>query len=275
MPGTVVHAVTAGIVALSGLQARALLEDKLDGTGPCRVSDCLPWPDLAATGVVPGARILMSELAGAGAKLTPRGNLNRKLVELLMNRSQWSGFRLAELRSVCKVFNEQDFAPAMYLHGVLRLMGLARHHRGLLKLTRKGRDMLADEAAGRLQADLFRTTFTRYNLAYLDRWSEPDIYGRQISLILFLIGQFCTDWQPGDALMRSVTLPTGEASEPDTRLSHSSRSRSYAFTNRVLNYLCWFGLLEEGRAAANDDWGPLPMYRKTPLYDRALVFALE
>ncbi len=91
--------------------------------------------DLAATSVVPNARVLMADLNGAGVKLTAKGNLNRKLVESLAGRFQWEGYPSERVWSVNKVLNEGDYSPASYLHGVLKLAGLARTEKGFIKLT--------------------------------------------------------------------------------------------------------------------------------------------
>jgi len=261
---------TAGIVRLTERQAQAFLEDRLDGTGPCTVKEDVPLSALGASIVLPNARLMMTSLLDGGAKLTARGNLNRKLVASLVERFRWPGYGADGLRDACKVVNEHDFVPAMYLHAVLRLSGLARRRKGVLELTRNGRALLPEESAGRLQATLLRATFGRYNLAYLDGFRMPEVFGPQISLILYLIGQFCTDWRPVDALMRSVTLPIEELTEPEY-----PGLPVPAFAARVLRHLCWFGLMEEGRIAANDDWQQPRRYRKTPLYDRSLFFDLR
>jgi len=259
---------TIGTVRLSEGQLYAFVADRLDGAGPCRLNEDLPAADIAATSVVPNARILMAELDGGGAKLTVKGNLNRKLVESLVDRFRWLGMDGGRIREVCKVINECDYIPAMYLHAVLTLAGLARKEKGLLRLTRKGRSLLPEEAGGRLQAMLLRTTFTRYNPAYLDGYVMPEVFGPQISLILYLIGQFWTDWRPAEELMAAVTFPTDEiTASPYPGMAVS------AFRGRVLRYLCWFGLMEEAAAAANDDWSQPRLYRKTSLYDRMLRFA--
>jgi hypothetical protein len=259
---------TSGIVKLTEQQFYAFVEDKLDGVGPCRVQEDLALAVLAGTAVLPNARIFMTALDGGGAKLTARGNLNRKFVELLLDRLQWQGCDAAEVRSVCNTVNEHDFTPAMYLHTVLRLAGLVRSEKGLLKLTRKGRTLLLEEQAGRLQAVLFRTNFTRYNPAYLDGFDMPEVFAPQISLILYLIGQFCTDWREAGALMRSVTFRTKELTEPKYPDLPAA-----AFEARVLRYLCWFGLMEKAHPAANDDWRQPRIYRKTALYEQTLRFA--
>lgn len=258
---------SSGIVKLTEQQASALIHDDLDGAGPSLLNEALTIGDLTATSVVPNARILMAELDGAGAKLTAKGNLNRKLVESLVDRFQWDGYDAAYVRDMNKVVNEDDYVPALYLHAVLKLGGLARTEKGFLKLTKKGKALLAEEAAGKLQAALLRTTFTRYNPAFLDRYDMQEIFSWQISLILYLIGQFADDWRPADALMRSATIPCEEAADP------GFPDRPYrAFEARVLRYLRWFGLVEEKQAVANDDWRQPKLYRKTALYDRMLTF---
>ena len=59
----------------------------------------------------------MADLDGAGAKLTAKGNLNRKLVESLAGRFQWEGYPPERVWSVNKVLNEDDYTPALYLLG--------------------------------------------------------------------------------------------------------------------------------------------------------------
>ncbi len=258
---------TAGIIKLTQRQFHAFLEDKLDGTGPCRLQEDMAFVTLAGTRVLPNARIFMMALDQGGAKLTTKGHLSRKFVETLLDQFRWQDRDANEIRAICKVVNEHDFTPAMYLHALFRVAGLVRPEKGMLKLTRKGRKLLPEEEAGRLQALLFRTTFAKYNPAYLDRLNMPEIFAPQISLILYLIGQFCTDWRAAGPLMRSVTLPVRELPE-----SKHFDLPAAAFEVRVLQYLCWFGLLEDGKQAANDDWLQPRLYRKTALYDQMLRF---
>lgn len=259
---------TAGIVKLTEKQFYAFVEDRLDGAGPCQVREDLPFAALAATDVLPNARLFMTALDEGGAKLTEKGNLSRKFVEMLLDRLHWRGAAVDDIRAICKVVNEHDFAPAMYLHTVCKLAGLARGHKGFLKLTEKGRALLPEDRAGRLQALLFRTTFAKLNPAYLDHFNMPEVFAPQISLILYLIGQFCTDWREPGPLLRSVTFPVKELAEPTY-----PHLPEIAFEARVLRYLWWFGLLEKARPAANDEWRQPRLYRKTELYDRMLQFA--
>lgn len=257
----------ADVIGISGRRLHAFLEDRLDGRGPCRVQEDLKFSLLAGSSVVPNARLFMAALDGGGTKLTPKANLNRKFVEMLLDRLQWHDCGAAEIRAVCKTINEHDFAPAIYLHAVSRLVGIVRSENGLLKLTKKGFALLPEEKARLLQALLFRATFGRYNLAYLDGFNIRDVFAPQVSLILYLIGQFCTDWTEAGALMRHVTLPANEL----TKFTYPELPVA-AFEARVLRYLCWFGLMEQSRPAANDDWRQPRLYRKTMLYERMLQF---
>lgn len=128
----------ADVIGISGRRLHAFLEDRLDGRGPCRVQEDLKFSLLAGSSVVPNARLFMAALDGGGTKLTPKANLNRKFVEMLLDRLQWHDCGAAEIRAVCKTINEHDFAPAIYLHAVSRLVGIVRSENGLLKLTKKG-----------------------------------------------------------------------------------------------------------------------------------------
>jgi len=260
---------TAGLVRLTKPQLDAFIVDRLDGAGPCRVGENVPFTALATTSVAPNARLFLTLLDEGGARLTEGGNLNRKFVSLLMDRLHWQGIDLADIRAICKVVNEYDFIPAMYLHAACKLAGLARNIRGCLKPTQMGRSLLPEEEAGRLQALLFRTTFVKINPAYLDGFRSPDAFTPQISLILYLIGQFCTDWREPGPLMRSVTIPVQELTEPTF-----PNLLEISFETQVLRYLCWFGLLEKAPPAAEDDWRQPRLYRKTELYDRMLHFAV-
>jgi hypothetical protein len=67
--------------------------------------------------------------------------------------------------------------------------------------------------------------------------------------------------------MRHVTLPANEL----TKFTYPELPVA-AFEARVLRYLCWFGLMEQSRPAANDDWRQPRLYRKTMLYERMLQF---
>ena len=77
---------TASIIRLTQSQLYAFIGDRLDGHGPCQVQEGLPSSALSDSTVLPNARVFMTALKDGGAKLTARGNLNRKFVEVLLDR---------------------------------------------------------------------------------------------------------------------------------------------------------------------------------------------
>ena len=257
----------AGAILLSCPQVNALLADRLDGSGPFQVNESRSLAELKASSVMMAARLMMAEMAKGGIKLTARGNLPRKLVEALMDGVSWPGDEVEDTRYFNKVFNEWDFRPAPYLHVLLKVARLARLERNVLTLTRKGRERLGDGSAGLLNAELFRTTFARYNLGYLDR-AGRDNFSPQISLILFMVGQVATEWMTADELMPSVTIP------PDSVPEAYPMRAEMIFQLRILRYLCWFGLLESRIPAPPERRFKRESFRKAPLYDRVLNFYL-
>jgi hypothetical protein len=257
------------IIRLSEEQFQAFINDTLDGTGPCRLQTDLPFEALAHSTVLRNTRLFLLALEDHGATLTAAGRLNRKFIQLLLDRLHWEGSDADEVRDVCKAPNEQDFTPALYLHALLRLAGLARKEKGVLRPTQKGRSLLDEKRAGQLQSELFRTSFVRFSAPYLDGINMPDVFAPQISLILYLIGHFCREWREPEPLMNSVTLPARELME-----SRYPELPALSFESRVLRYLCWFGLMEKGKEAANDDWRQPYRYRKTGLYDKMLRFVV-
>ena len=201
-----------------------------------------------------------------GVRLTSAGNLNRRFVEDMLGALQWPHWKPERLLSVTKVVNERDVLPLHFVRILLSLAGLARKYRSRFRLTRKAKPLIEPEAAGRLNALLFTTTFTRYNLAYMDMAVAEDEFAPQSGLILYLLGKVGGSWRSADELVRATTLPL------DPR--HPYLTLGLLYRSRVLRYLECFGLVERSAMAANDDWRNVELFRITPLYERLLTFAV-
>ncbi len=87
-----------------------------------------------------------------------------------------------------------------------------RVHKGLLKTTRLGQKLSAENQAGALMRLLFVTNFERFNTAYLDRARIEHWPQGQTGLILFLLQAAANDWTSVETLMRQTAIPT-----PDTK----------------------------------------------------------
>lgn len=116
-----------------------------------------------------------------------------------------------------------------------------------------------------LQAELFRTVFTRWNLAYLDRVPDERAFIGKSALILFLLSRFADDWRNTAALREACSILGDGAG-----MAHADHP-DFAFETRILRHLLWFGLVERLRAD-NDDWRTPRLWRKTALFDRFVRF---
>ncbi len=254
---------------LTVIQAARLLRGECWLVGTIDLNDDLELEELAGSPLLREARALLRRIGvGPGIKLTAAGRFNRAFAEEMLGSMDWPDLDVAAIRSVCKVINETDVGPLHNLRGLIEVAGLTRKHKGHLHLARGARRLMEPEAAGELFALLFRTLFTKFNLAYLDRTAIGDHLQRQAALTLCMIGREADDWMAPAELQRRVVAP-------DEEMLHASEHlRLHVFKSRMLHPLVWFGLLKR-RAHPPDAEGMRDReIRKTALFDRFLSFHL-
>ncbi|MEO5337224.1 MAG: hypothetical protein H7841_10065 [Magnetospirillum sp. WYHS-4] len=255
------------MIRLTHEQIMTLVECDWLGAGPIRLNSNLTLAELSDAPVLPNARLLLKCMdEDGGVKLTSTGNFGQKFVARMAEEFTWPGYDREMLWRVNKVLNQADFPPLDFLHAIFDLARLGRKSKGMLVLTKKGRSLLPEEAAGRLFVALFVATFKRYNLAYLDRRVVKDHFQAQIGLTLYLMSKVAEEPRTADELAGVIISPLENGT--------SSIRPGAVFQWRVLRYLEWFGLMEKAPSAANDDWASPYLYRKMPLYDRFLLFDL-
>lgn len=238
--------------------------------GPTRVSSTLPLEDLPDVLVLRHARIVLEALGdGDGAKLTATGNLSRRFVREMLDRFDWREYEKEDILRFNKVVNETDFTPLHYLRVLMQVAGLIRKRKGYLKPSRRGRDLLAEDAAGKLMHLLFTTNFDAYNTGYLDRTPIQGWPQEQIGLVLYLLSQATADWSTALSLMQQTTIPT------DALHSVPPDHPEFAFLGRVLRYLQWFGLIRQRPKSRLFELRVEVEYRKIALYDRFLSFEVN
>src|SRR5262245_41832913 len=110
-----------------------------------RLANDLTQVEIAAS---PVARNTLSLLRRAdesdGLKLTATGNLARSVVAEMIDIFEWPDFDRVEAFRFHKVVNEPDFLPLFFIRHVAEFAKLVRAHRGSLRTTPVGRDMLTD-----------------------------------------------------------------------------------------------------------------------------------
>jgi hypothetical protein len=208
-----------------------------------------------------------------GAPLTATGNLNRAYVAQMIEKLNWLRHYAKPLLEggLCKVINEGDVRPLGVLHGVCEYGKLIHKRRNRVFVTSKGRNLLADDKAGRLYRQLFYTMFRDFGLGYLSPFQETPFVQGSAAVILWRLQMVTHDWFPLKQLPREVFLT--QVSEQVRAASIWPEVEQDVLRSEVLRPLLWFGLLECDHT--DDEYHGRDVvlkYRKTPRFDRFLSF---
>jgi hypothetical protein len=239
--------------------------------GPIRLAADLADGEIQQSAVARNALILLRAAAGGpGLKMTATGNLSRGVVAEMCDLFTWPGFDKTEAFRLHKVINEPDFLPLFFVRHVVEAGKLLRRHKGHLKITPTGRQMLEERTQGALQAVLFHLALWRLDLGYLGRSLHHGWPQRDIGFVLWSLSIAANDWQPPDRLTRLCTIPIDET------LQATWDTASHAMEATILRPLLWFGLLEYREDDKDGDrWNRKHFYRKTPLFKRFLSFDIK
>jgi hypothetical protein len=235
--------------------------------GPIRLAMDFTNEEVQQSAVARNALVLLRAAKGAGLKMTATGNLSRGVVAEMRELFTWPGFDRAEAFRFHKVINEPDFLPLFFVRHVAEAGKLLRRHKGHLKATPAGRQMLEALHQGALQAILFHIALWHLDLGYLGRglhhgWPQCDA-----GIALWSLSIAANDWQPPERLTRMCTIPiNGVLNTPWDTASHAMEAT-------ILRPLHWFGLLDHRQNDIPDrHLENRHLYRKTPLFDRFLSF---
>jgi hypothetical protein len=227
---------------LSPLQARAVLEDPWDGTGPLRITDDLPFDAFAAAealGVLNAQRLLTIIADERRVRLTPAGYLPRAFVARMLEMLQWRPGYVEHVREGNRVINEMDVPPLLSARDVLMAARLLKTHRGALQVSRDGRALSVPERVGALAAILFRTWFRYTDIAADDRFRGGEEIQGQLPLVLRRLSQLDEAWRTTEELTDAVILPELRARWK----AQAPIGISFLMLLRVFRPLCDFGLL--------------------------------
>lgn len=239
--------------------------------GPIRLASNLTNEEVQQSAVARNALVLLRAAAvGPGLKMTATGNLSRDVVAEMCDLFTWPEFDKANDFRLHKVINEPDFLPLYFVRHVVEAGKLLRRHKGHLKVTPAGRQMLEEPHLRALQAVLFHIALWHLDLGYLGRglhhgWPQCDA-----GIVLWSLSIAANDWQPRERLARMCTIPiNGVLDTPWDTASHAMEAR-------ILRPLLWFGLLEHRQDdIAESRLEKRHSYRKAALFDRFLSFDVK
>lgn len=243
-----------------------------DPNAPLYLRDDLPLDMLSEVGFFHNARTFLTEIAkNNGFELTKgQGNLQRKYIEVLIDKFIWPDGFLENLKDLNKVINEIDVWPLHTLRVLLDMAGMIRKYKGKFVPVKKNTHLMKEAHAGKLYQKLFSAFFKQMNMAYLTN-SDPMPYQQDsIPYILFRMQFMEDEWHSIGNIMENVFLD-------DARFEFYSTLNPYTtpalqFYYHIMLPLKYWGLIEvRGANKSKYEFDPEEA-RKTPLFDAFLQF---
>lgn len=262
----------ADLCDLSPEQVHQLLYGDWATTGALRLAGDLSLDEVGGSALFADARTILAYVRDAGPiKETTAKNLPRAavahLLPLLRTASGDDG-RRSDFEPPPR--NEGDLYWLPNLRQVLLFAGLLARRKGL-RISARGRALVADERAGELFALLFHTLFRELDLRALHGIDGHPGLQHTVALSFFKLRSEAREWAAEEALAESCWLPSAKDTDFD-RFGTGHDLRFYTFTFRVLEPLVQFGLLERRIVTGARQWVNRREYRVTPLFDRFLRF---
>lgn len=258
------------LCGLSPEQAHKLIDFEWESPpSAVRLNHSLALAELTDVTFLNNARVFLEWATEKRIKATVSGNLNRKTVARMLDELTWEDDHLQFILDRGKVLNEEDVLPLHFMRVLLGLAGMIKKRNGYFSSTARGAKMLAPDKAGELYASLFKTCFTKLNLAYLDGAPANEALQAMVVIPLYILHRLDDSWYPLTEVRDRVW--------PAIVRAHSFESEHFDFLlsqtkTRLLKPLSWFGMVEIKRD--NKEYWSLEKseVRKTPLYGRILNF---
>ncbi|MEO6209012.1 MAG: hypothetical protein ABIQ10_02690 [Gemmatimonadaceae bacterium] len=263
----------ADLLGLSPSTISELLHGDWRTEGALRLTESLTLDDLAGSALLADARTLLEFFEAEGpvketvAKYLPRVAVAALIPRLRIMRNPRYAFEI-EYR---KPKNEADVPWLDELRGILIIAGLLARRKGV-RITPRGRELLAEPRAGELFAHLFRTVFRELDLSTLTRWLDHPLLQQTVAVSFFKLRTEARDWTSAQSLSESSWLPSAKDPPKPYEVDPKSDLRYIALKLRVLVPLEHFGLLDAREQHGRERWDRWYEFRVTPLYDRFLTF---
>ncbi len=243
--------------------------------GPIRFSRSLNLGELQRAPFFVNTRIFLRALSeDGGADLTATGNLNRAFVTKLFDRLTLPKSYREMMRNVCKVLNELDVWDLHLVRVVSEIAGLVQRRKKRVQLTKRGRELLADEHAGTLYRELFFAYFLKFDWHYDFHLREAKWIQTTMAATLWRLDSVIENWRSVRGLASQVLLPR-VYDDLRAAMINPHDTEEWIFSGYALAPLSKFGLIEKDKG---DDWVSVSddeKFRLTPLWKRFIAFGFE
>lgn len=231
----------------------------------------LSLEELGGSFILHNARLVLEKASGAGVRKTAKGNLNRTFVRETAAEMRLPPDELPR-HEPDSLAGEESLPPLQDVRILLTWTGLLDEKKTVFAVSSLGRELLRPEAAGRLQALLFRTYFTdpEFAEAIGRNWEEYLWDGLPYSL--WMLARRAKEWRSHEDLCPEIVFP--EVAEL-LGLERTPDAIAWPIRFRIIDPLEEFGLLESrpDPARAHERFGGLyRQVRLTPLFHRFVRF---
>lgn len=243
-----------------------------DERGAIRFSADIKLAELARAKVFHNARIFLNALLEeGGAPTTAAGYLNREFVGRVIDRLQLPADYLKTTRLYRKVIDERDVWPLHKIRLVAEYGKLVVRRNKCFRVTKLGRELLADDRAGELFRRLFLTYFRKLDLCYLTHVREQPEIQATLAVTLWRLEQVADNWRAVKGMAAQILPPRVQAHIISQQQSESA-TPDFFVSVYVLNTLREFGLLERQR---DSEWcvEEKDVVRVLPLFRRLIHFS--
>lgn len=185
---------------------------------------------------------LLLQLEAKPMKLTPKGNLPRKVIQDLYATGLIPQDDIEA--GITKLSSEDDYHAAITLKHLLNQLGWTKKRQGKLSLTAKGKKILAGSRQSLLE-ELFLHHFRNFNIAYFDGYEEgrmQQFFGFLLVALLLKGKAYRPVMEYGEMLLRAFPMliedyPGDRWRTPEKKFAHAAAIR---FFDRSLPF---YGLL--------------------------------
>ena len=132
-------------------------------------------------------------LENDGVKLTPKGNLPRKVIEELYNKKYLPDQYID--KGITKLRTEENWIALHSVKLVLTLAGITKKYKGKLQITKKYFSALKEKQHSIIFKALFQTFTTQFNWAYNDRFEHEQTGQLGFLFMLYLINKYGVEYQ--------------------------------------------------------------------------------
>jgi hypothetical protein len=221
--------------------------------------------------------VIAGEAAGAGIKLTPKGNLTRSVVA-----NAWAAVQAQGLRPefhIGAVRNEEDFEALHVTRLIAELGRLTRKNRGRLLLGKTTQQRLDRGDWSGLYRNLLQTYCHGFNWPYSDGYPVVPIIQQGCFFSLYLFARYGEAWRPAsfyaDAFLHAFPMAVAEIPQQRSTYVEPEEDFHRVWELRTVHrFAHYFGLVE----LRPDPNPPAPVapyreswqVRKAPLLDQAV-----